>query len=356
MKVEKIDRSFLIEDIKRLKSKLSKDLVILGHHYQREEVYRFADFTGDSLKLSVYAASNKSKFIVFCGVYFMAEVSNILTSNDQHTILPDLSAGCSLADMANLSKVQNSWDQLSEVFDNKKIIPITYINSSADLKSFCGQNNGIVCTSSNAQKVINWSFSQGEKIFFFPDQHLGRWTLHRMNIDPQFIKIWDPFLPRGGLSKEEVVTAKAFLWKGHCSVHQMFQPEHIHDFRSKYPNGKVISHPECSFDVCSNSDFVGSTEYIINTIKDSEPGSHWLVGTELNLVSRIANEFKPLDKVVRFMSPLICNCSTMNRISIDHLHNILKSLVDGNVQNSIVVNDNIKHYAKLSIDRMLALT
>ena len=168
MKVEKIDRSFLIEDIKRLKSRLSKDLVILGHHYQREEVYRFADFTGDSLKLSVYAASNKSKFIVFCGVYFMAEVSNILTSNEQHTILPDLSAGCSLADMANLSKVQNSWDQLSEVFDNNKIIPITYINSSADLKSFCGQNNGIVCTSSNAKKVINWSFSQGEKIFFFP--------------------------------------------------------------------------------------------------------------------------------------------------------------------------------------------
>ena len=205
------------------------------------------------------------------------------------------------------------------------------------------------------KKLLIGRLVKVKKYFFFPDQHLGRWTLHRMNIDPQFIKIWDPFLPRGGLSKEEVVTAKAFLWKGHCSVHQMFQPEHIHDFRSKYPNGKVISHPECSFDVCSNSDFVGSTEYIINTIKDSEPGSHWLVGTELNLVSRIANEFKPLNKVVRFMSPLICNCSTMNRISIDHLHNILKNLDHGNVLNSIVVSDEIKHYAKLSIERMLAL-
>ena len=355
MKVEKIDRSFLIDDIKRLKGKLSNDLVILGHHYQREEVYQFADFTGDSLKLSIFAASNKSKFIVFCGVYFMAEVSNILTSNDQHTILPDLDAGCSLADMANLSKVQNSWDQLSEAFDINKIIPITYINSSADLKSFCGKNNGIVCTSSNAQKVINWSFNQGEKIFF-PDQHLGRWTLHKMNIDPKFIKIWDPFLPRGGLSKEEIITAKAFYGKDIVLFIKCFQTVHIQDFRAKYPNGKVISHPECNFDVCSNSDFVGSTEYIINTIKDSEPGSHWLVGTELNLVSRIANEFKPYDKIIRFMSPLICNCSTMNRISIDHLHNILKNLEEGNVQNSIVVNDDIKRYAKLSIDRMLALT
>ena len=319
MKVEKIDRSFLIEDIKRLKSKLSKDLVILGHHYQREEVYRFADFTGDSLKLSVYAASNKSKFIVFCGVYFMAEVSNILTSNDQHTILPDLDAGCSLADMANLSKVQNSWDQLSEVFDINKIIPITYINSSADLKSFCGQNNGIVCTSSNAQKVINWSFSQGEKIFFFPDQHLGRWTLHRMNIDPQFIKIWDPFLPRGGLSKEELLQLKLFCGRDTVLFIKCFNRNISMIFvLNTLMERLYLIRNVASMYVVILILSVRLNILLIPSRTQSQDRIGWLVQSSI-LFRELPMNLNLLIKVVRFMSPLICNCSTMNRISIDHL-------------------------------------
>ncbi len=339
------------------REKLGERVVILGHHYQREEVFRHADFSGDSLKLSRQAARSKAEYIVFCGVHFMAEVADILSRDDQISILPDLAAGCSMADMANLAAVERAWRELAEVLEpDEHVTPVTYINSAADLKAFCGRHGGIVCTSSNARKVLEWSFSQREKVLFFPDQHLGRNTGYAMGIPLEEMVVWDFDQPLGGLTPEQIKQAKMILWKGYCSVHQMFQPEQIDAFKAKYPEAKIISHPESPFEVCQKSDYVGSTEYIINTIRDAEPGSRWLVGTELNLVNRLAEQFKSEGKHVHFMSPTICMCSTMFRIDPQHLAWVLENLLEGHVVNQIKVDPQEKEEAKLSLERMLEVS
>ncbi|MEK6685221.1 MAG: quinolinate synthase NadA [Pseudomonadota bacterium] len=339
------------------KNTLGKRAVILAHHYQRADVYRHADLTGDSLKLSYLAAQTEADYLIFCGVHFMAEVADILSSAEQTAILPDMAAGCSMADMANLSNVERAWRELKEILDPDEVItPVTYINSAADLKAFCGEHEGIVCTSSNAGKVLQWSFKQREKVLFFPDQHLGRWSGHQLGIPLEEMPVWDFDEPMGGLTPEQIKKARILLWKGHCSVHQMFQPQHILRFRNQYPDGIVISHPECSYEVCKASDYVGSTEYIIKTIAAAESGTRWLVGTELNLVSRITEEFKPQGKIVQFMSPMVCMCSTMARIDPQHLAWALENLVSGNVVNQIKIPQNEAKLAKLALDRMLKIS
>ncbi|RKZ87199.1 MAG: quinolinate synthase [Gammaproteobacteria bacterium] len=338
------------------KEKLDDDLIILGHHYQRNEVFRHADFSGDSLKLSRNAADSSAKYIVFCGVHFMAEVADILSQPEQVAILPDMAAGCSMADMANRVNVDRAWQEMAEVLaPDETVTPITYINSAADLKSFCGKHGGIVCTSTNAPHVLDWAFSKREKILFFPDQHLGRNTGHRMGIPMDEMVVWDFDKPMGGLTAEEIRKAKIILWKGFCSVHQIFQPQQIDDFLEKYPETKVISHPECSFEVCEKSDYVGSTEYIVNTITDSTPNTRWLVGTELNLVNRLHERFQSEGKSVHFMSPTVCMCSTMFRVDPQHLLWVLENLVEGNVVNQVSVDKETAEQAKLALDRMLQL-
>ena len=340
--------------ILRARETLGDRLVILCHHYQRNEVFRHADFTGDSLKLSRQAAASKADYIVFCGVHFMAEVADILSRPDQIVILPDMSAGCSMADMADLQNVERAWQELSEVLDPEETItPVTYINSAADLKGFCGEHGGIVCTSTNARHVLDWSFKQREKVLFFPDQHLGRNTGYTMGIPLEEMVVWDFDKPLGGLSVEQIQKAKIILWKGFCSVHQMFQPEQIDDFKQKYPETKIISHPESPFEVCQKSDYIGSTEYIINTISEAEAGTRWLVATELNLVNRLHEQFKHEGKNVHFMSPNVCMCSTMFRIDPQHLAWVLENLVDGHVVNQISVPVDVAEQAKLALDRML---
>lgn len=339
------------------RNKLGDRLVILGHHYQQEGVYRHADYTGDSLKLARYAADSDAEFIVFLGVHFMAEVADILSRPEQIAILPDMAAGCSMADMANLAKVERSRRELSQHYDfDATFTPVTYINSAADLKAFCGEHGGIVCTSSNATKIAEWAFSQREKVLFFPDQHLGRWTGHQMGIPLHQMEVWDPDLPMGGLTREQIDHAKILLWKGHCSVHQMFRPQDIIKFRNQHPEGKVIAHPECCFEVCEQSDYVGSTETILKTVAASPAGTHWLVGTELNLVNRLAERMKPEGKIVQFMSSIVCECSTMARIDPQHLAWTLENLAEGNVVNRIHVAPEEAELAKLALDRMLAIS
>jgi quinolinate synthase len=343
--------------IREAKATLSDRLVILGHHYQRAEVFRHAHYSGDSLKLSRLAAASQAQYIVFCGVHFMAEVADILSRPDQIAILPDLAAGCSMADMANLAKVERAWRELRTVLDpDEHVTPITYINSAADLKAFCGRHGGIVCTSSNARRVLDWAFKQREKVLFFPDQHLGRNTGFNMGIPLAQMPEWDFDESMGGLTEEQIRDAKIILWKGYCSVHQMFRPEHIARFREKYPDTQVISHPECSFEVCQKSDYVGSTEFIIKTIAESEPGTRWLVGTELNLVNRLATQFKPQGKAVHFMSPTVCLCSTMYRIDPQHLLWTLENLVEGEVVNRIKVPEAEARLARLALERMLEVS
>jgi quinolinate synthase len=347
------------ERIRAARAKLGKKAVLLVHHYQRADVYLHADLTGDSLKLSRLASQSDAEYIVFCGVHFMAEVADILSKPNQISILPDLAAGCSMADMANLAKVERCWRELSEVLGESpdaQFTPVTYINSAADLKAFCGEHGGIVCTSSNARTILDWSFAQRPKVLFFPDQHLGRWTGGQMGIPLEDMRVWDPDLEYGGLTPEEIRSAKMLLWKGHCSVHQMFQPAHIMRWRNKNPDGIVISHPESPYEVCRQSDHVGSTEYILKTVKDAAPNTRWLVGTELNLVSRLAEEVKHEGKVVEFMSPTVCMCSTMQRIDPQHLAWTLENLAEGNVVNRITVPEHEAVLAKLSLDRMLAVS
>ena len=340
--------------INRAREQLGERLVILGHHYQRDEVFQHADFSGDSLKLSREAARSKAEYIVFCGVHFMAEVADILSRDDQVAILPDLSAGCSMADMANLQNVERAWRELSSVIDpDECVTPVTYINSAADLKGFCGDHGGIVCTSTNARHILEWCFERREKVLFFPDQHLGRNTGYRMDIPLDEMVVWDFDKPMGGLTEQEIRDAKMILWKGYCSVHQMFKPEQIDNFLEKHPETKVISHPESSFEVCQKSDYVGSTEYIINTIRDAEPGTRWLVATELNLVNRLHDTFRQEGKNVHFMSPHVCMCSTMFRIDPQHLAWVLENLVEGNVVNQVSVDPKTAASAKLARDRML---
>ena len=341
--------------ITEARKRLGERACLLAHHYQRADVYKHADLTGDSLKLSQLAANSDSDFIVFCGVHFMAEVADILTTDAQVVTLPDLAAGCSMADMASLAKVERAWRELSQVMKpDEKVTPVTYINSAADLKAFCARHGGIVCTSSNAGKVLNWCYEKREKVLFFPDQHLGRWTAREMGFPKDQMAVWDFDLPMGGLTEEELDRAKIILWKGFCSVHQMFRPNHVQDFRKEHPDGFVISHPENCEEVCELSDYVGSTETIIKTIAAAEPNTKWLVGTELNLVQRIAEEFKPEGKIIRFMSPMVCMCSTMARIDPQHLAWNLESLADGKIVNQIKVPAEDAKFAKIALERMLS--
>jgi quinolinate synthase len=345
------------ERIRAAKAKLGERVTLLCHHYQRADVYEHADLTGDSLKLSRLAGQSKAEYIVFCGVHFMAEVADILSRPEQISILPDLAAGCSMADMASLAKVERSWRELAQLIDpDQQVTPVTYINSAADLKAFCGAHGGIVCTSSNAPKILEWSFRQREKVLFFPDQHLGRWSGYQMDIPLDEMVVWDPDLEMGGLTPEQIRKAKILLWKGHCSVHQMFQPAHILKFRNQYPDGIVISHPECAFEVCKQSDYVGSTEYILKTVKEGASNTRWLVGTELNLVERLAQEVKHEGKTVQFMSSTVCMCSTMQRIDPQHLAWTLENLVEGKVVNQIKVPSHEAVLAKVALDRMLDIS
>jgi len=358
-----IDRYVRLDDadcerrIIAARDKLAERVVILGHHYQREEVFRHADYSGDSLKLSRLAAQSDAEFIVFCGVHFMAEVADILSRPEQVSILPDMAAGCSMADMANLAKVERAWQELSTVLDpDASITPVTYINSAADLKAFCGRHGGIVCTSTNARQVLEWSFGQRDKVLFFPDQHLGRNTGYAMDIPLEEMVVWDYDQPMGGLTPEQINQARMILWKGFCSVHQMFRPEHIDAFKAKYPEAKVISHPESSFEVCQKSDAVGSTEFIIKTIADSAPGTRWLVGTELNLVNRLHEQHQHEGKLIHFMSPTVCMCSTMFRIDPQHLCWTLENLVEGQPVNRIQVPAAEAEQARLALERMLSVS
>jgi len=338
------------------KRALGDRCIILGHHYQRDEVFRHADIAGDSLKLSKYAADAKADTIVFCGVHFMAEVADILSRPQQTVMLPDLAAGCSMADMANLANVERCWRELSQIIDAENTVtPVTYINSAADLKAFCGRHEGIVCTSTNAADILKWSFSKREKILFFPDQHLGRNTGYRMNIPLEQMVVWDFDKPQGGLTEQQIEEARIILWKGFCSVHQMFQPGQIDDFLARYPETKVIAHPEASFEVCQKADYVGSTEYILKTIRAAEPNTRWLVATELNLVNRLHEECKHQGKNVHFMSPTVCMCSTMFRTDPQHLAWVLENVVEGQVVNRITVPENEAVQAKKALDNMLAL-
>ncbi|MDR2678953.1 MAG: quinolinate synthase NadA [Zoogloeaceae bacterium] len=342
--------------IRAARARLGKKAVLLCHHYQRADIYQHADLTGDSLKLSRLAAETDSPYIVFCGVHFMAEVADMMSRPEQTAILPDLAAGCSMADMANLVKVERCWRELSAVLDvEAEFTPVTYINSAADLKAFCGRHGGIVCTSSNAGKIAEWALARRPKILFFPDQHLGRWTGHRLGLPLDEMVVWDPDLPLGGLAPETVEKARILLWKGHCSVHQMFRKSQIDAFRAQYPEGRVIAHPECAFEVCAAADNVGSTELIVKTVREAPAGTRWLVGTELNLVERLAKEVAPQGKIVQFMSPIVCMCSTMQRIDPQHLAWILENLADGHVLNPIRVPAQEAQEARRALDAMLAL-
>jgi quinolinate synthase len=344
-----LDDAACEERIVAARRKLGDRAVLLGHHYQRADVYKHAELTGDSLQLAKLAAKTEAEYIVFCGVHFMAEVADILSKPTQKVILPDLSAGCSMADMASLSKVERAWRELSEVLNpDESITPITYINSAADLKAFCGEHGGIVCTSSNARQILSWAFGRREKVLFFPDQHLGRWTGYLMDIPLSEMLVWDPDLPMGGLTPQQIKMAKVLLWKGHCSVHQMFQAQHILRWRQQHPSGMVISHPECNFEVCKLSDYVGSTDYIYKTIAASAPGSRWL--------NRIATEFSSQGKSVQFMAPTVCMCSTMQRIDPQHLAWSLENLAAGKVVNQIKVPAYEAELARIALDRMLALS
>ncbi|MDR1647038.1 MAG: quinolinate synthase NadA [Zoogloeaceae bacterium] len=343
--------------IRAARVRLGKKAVLLCHHYQRADIYQHADLTGDSLKLSRLAAETDSPYIVFCGVHFMAEVADMMSRPEQTAILPDLAAGCSMADMANLAKVERCWRELSAVLDAEaEFTPVTYINSAADLKAFCGRHGGIVCTSSNAGKIAEWAFAQRPRILFFPDQHLGRWTGHRLGLPLAEMEVWDPDLPLGGLDPERIKKARILLWKGHCSVHQMFRKSQIDAFRAQYPEGQVIAHPECAFEVCAAADSVGSTELIVKTVKEAPAGTRWLVGTELNLVERLAQEVAPQGKTVQFMSPIVCMCSTMQRIDPQHLAWILENLAEGHVLNPIRVPEHEALEARRALDAMLAIS
>lgn len=339
--------------IARAKAALGSRLVILGHHYQRDEVVKFADYRGDSLRLSQQAASRaEAEYIVFCGVHFMAESADILSGDHQVVILPDLNAGCSMADMANLDQVEVCWDEIASVTD-AKVVPVTYINSTAAIKGFVGQHGGAVCTSSNASKVMEWALARGEKGLFLPDEHLGRNTGYRMGIPLEQMAVWDPREQLGGLSEEEIRNAKLFLWKGHCSVHQRFLPQHVEQVRAKYPGIRVIAHPECRWDVCELADEIGSTETIIKRVTESPAGSQWAVGTEIHLVNRLAHELR--DKMVVSLEDCGCLCSTMFRISPQHLCWTLESLVAGQVVNRVGVDPETKRWARAALDRMLEL-
>ena len=343
----------LDERIAAAKAKLGKDVVILGHHYQRDEVVKFADFRGDSLKLSQQAAEANGKYIVFCGVHFMAESADILRHDQQIVVLPDLNAGCSMADMADIGQVEACWSELGGVLDTSKIIPVTYMNSTAAIKSFTGEHGGSACTSSNAAAVTKWAFARGEKVLFLPDEHLGRNTGFRMGIPLDEMVVWDPYQELGGNTADTLRNAKVILWKGYCSVHQRFLPEHVVRVRKEHPGIRVIAHPECRFEVAQAADEIGSTEGIIRAIVASPPGTEWAVGTELHLVNRLSKELP--DHKVMSLDSSMCVCTTMFRITPAHLLWALENLVAGNVVNQISVDERTRHFAKIALERMLSL-
>nr|MBI3614086.1 quinolinate synthase NadA [Nitrospirota bacterium] len=338
------------------KRALGAKVMILGHNYQRDEVIAHADFRGDSLMLAKLAAERSERpYIVFCGVHFMAETADILSRSKQVVILPDLAAGCSMADMAAIEQVDQCWESLGRVLPvEESVTPVVYVNSAAVLKAFCGEHGGITCTSSNAWAVMQWAWARREKILFFPDEHLGRNTANKMGMPRGEMIVWDPFQPRGGNSVEAIRNAKLILWKGHCSVHQMFQPAHVDYFRKQYPQGRVIVHPECHETVVDKADLVGSTEFIIKTVSAAPAGTIWAVGTELNLVNRLKREQQ--DKRVFFLSSTVCQCATMFRIDAPHLCWAMENLADGHVVNQIVVPDDEKAWAKIALDRMMAVS
>jgi len=345
----------LVERARAARKTLGKDVLILGHHYQRNEVIEFADITGDSFKLAQEAANASDVTnIIFCGVHFMAESADILTSDNQKVILPDLAAGCSMADMATANQVAQCWSDLTSIGVAEQVIPVTYMNSSAAIKSFTGEHGGTICTSSNAQAAMNWAFTQGEKILFLPDQHLGRNTaVLSMGLTLQDCVLWNPWKPLGGLTEEEIKKAKVILWRGHCSVHGRFSIDSVNEIRSRVPGVHVLVHPECTHDVVKSADFVGSTEKIIQIVQASPAGSKWAIGTELNLVQRIS-QANP-DKEIYFLDKDVCYCSTMNRIDLPHLVWAMESLVAGTVVNQIRVAPEVAKYSKLALERMLAL-
>ena len=334
---------------------LGSRALILGHHYQRDEVIQFADITGDSFKLAQAAsAQSDAEFIFFCGVHFMAESADILTTAQQKVILPDLAAGCSMADMATASQVKECWKELERIGIADTTIPVTYMNSSAAIKSFTGEHGGTICTSSNAQKTMEWALSKGKKILFLPDQHLGRNTaVLSLGLSLNDCVLWNPWKPMGGLTEEQIKGATVILWRGHCSVHGRFTRDSVNEVRARIPDVNVIVHPECTHDVVTAADVVGSTEKIIQTVSQSAPGSKWAVGTELNLVSRLATN-NP-DKEVVFLDKTVCYCSTMNRIDLPHLVWAMESVLAGHIVNHIKVDERVARYSKLALDQMLAL-
>jgi quinolinate synthase len=346
----------LHERIEAARAALGKRLVILGHHYQRDDVIRHADLTGDSFKLSMQASERPdAEFIVFCGVHFMAESADILSAPEQKVILPDLGAGCSMADMATSEQVEDAWEQLQSIgiLEDFKVMPITYMNSSAAIKAFCGKHEGVVCTSSNAVPLFDKSLKEADKLFFFPDQHLGRNTGFRFGIPLEQMRLWDPDKELGGNTEEELRNARLILWKGHCSVHGRFRPWHVEQVRAEVPGIKVLVHPECIREVVEKSDLNGSTEFIIKTLEAAPAGSAWAVGTEVNLVNRLVARFP--DKHIRLLAPDLCMCATMYRIAPQNLTWALESLVAGRVVNQIVVPEETARWARVALDRMLAI-
>jgi quinolinate synthase len=348
------------ERIAAARAKLGSTTILLGHHYQRDEVIRFADFTGDSYKLSKIASETDAKYIVFCGVHFMAESADVLGHDGQQVILPDLNAGCSMADMAEISQVENCWDALERLGLTSEIVPITYMNSTAAIKAFCGENGGLVCTSSNARAAFEWAFARGKRILFLPDQHLGRNTGRAMGIPLNQMTVWDPWAVQlgtnsGGQTKETLTASRIILWKGHCAVHQRFLPGHVDQVRAKYPGIQVIVHPECRWEVCQKADALGSTERLIKIVEDAPSGSMFAIGTEIHLVNRLARRFAPEGKKIITLDDTGCLCTTMYRISPQHLAWALENLVEGRVVNRIQVRPGVKHWAKVALDRMLEL-
>jgi quinolinate synthase len=351
--------------IQAVREQMGNRLLILGHHYQQDEVIEHSDLRGDSYQLSRMAADSETcEAIVFCGVHFMAETADILANRPDkleqrqgrrvNVVLPDLAAGCSMADMAAINQVEAAWADMGEVIDTSRVIPVTYINSAASLKAFCGRNGGIVCTSSNARAVLEWAFERGDRVFFFPDQHLGRNTALKMNIDVSQMPVWDPYqLELGGNTDAGLENSRVILWKGHCSVHQMFRPEHVAQFRAKYPGIKILVHPECPREVNDIADISGSTGKIIQTVRDSPAGSKWAIGTELHLVNRLKAEHP--EQEIYFLSPVVCMCATMYRIDLAHLCWSLENLQAGHPVNVIEVDREVTHWSLVALERMLAV-
>jgi quinolinate synthase len=360
-----LSNEVLNDRIQKAKDELGSRLLILGHHYQQDEVIAHADLTGDSYQLSKLAADSEDcRSIVFCGVHFMAETADILANRPDKlesrdgkrvgVVLPDLSAGCSMADMAAIRQVESAWKQLSEVIDTADLTPVTYINSAASLKAFCGKHGGIVCTSSNAKAVLDWSFAQRKRVFFFPDQHLGRNTSLKMGITSESMPVWDPHEELGGNSEQAIRDSRVVLWKGHCSVHQMFQADHVAAFRKNYPGIKILVHPECPQEVNDIADISGSTSKIIETVKKAPAGTKWAIGTELHLVNRLKKEHP--EQEIHFLSPLVCMCATMYRIDLPHLCWSVENLLNGTIVNQIVVSEEVAKWSLVALERMLKVS